>query len=407
MWARLWRAIRQMRKAAPENTLGVLEEIQRDAWQRAGFLDRIGDPSFAYSPDFQAPQEVVLATLGLITLAGQGPLELTGPAIRSRYQETLVYPFLEAAYKRLLRADQVPATLRLGDNLHLGTAPLGSIYPAASSDHASAQHFVVFSTGMLALPQFVAEVLVVAAGDRFGETPTLEDILRTSSPIDLSRAQSSLHRLSVSLYGIVVENWPYPSPTPDPVDITRHGFVAEMLSDTYAFHLGHELTHIDLGHDPPPWEKHPQKAKSKSQMELEADVGGLQRMLSSRLPEENTMPALVAVFVMFETMCLIYRTVNYLTFRVDYSAMSEDDMRRLYSAPPHLYPHPRMRLYELMLTVKAAHAGFADRLDSLEYQCRAFFDNVWSHVLPRIATQTSRPSESWKGATELHRHAHR
>ena len=78
------------RRAPPSAPLTLLEHIQQDAWRKAGFLTRVDDPTFAYSPQYVVPREAETWILAIITIAGQGPIELRGPSPPSRFQEKLV-----------------------------------------------------------------------------------------------------------------------------------------------------------------------------------------------------------------------------------------------------------------------------------------------------------------------------
>lgn len=383
--------------------LNLLEQIQRDAWKEAGFLGRENDRSFAYSPNFSVPDEVQRSIVTLITMAGQGPIKLNGPTPPSRFQENLTFPMLDAAFCRLNAAAAIPPTLRLGDSLLIGTAPLASIYPQLAREHLRGQVAIVFSTGMLVLHMLVGELLARVGESRSKLPSSLEDLLCHSSLHDLDRVSTTLHGVAESLFGIVTENWPFPAHGTGFESMPRQAYPAEMLSDSFAFCLLHELAHVSLEH-----RAHTTRKDTREREECAADVIALQGTLSSRQPAANTFPAVVAVLVLFETMSLIYRTVNFLAFRVDYSQMSEASMGHLYfrSHGSNLYPHPRTRLFFLLEELKRAHAGYANRLDTVSERCHTFFDNVWVRLEQHYAGQHSRPAASWRAVEELHRRAH-
>lgn len=390
------------RRERPPVCLTMLERLQQQAWQEAGFLDRVDDPTFAYSANFVVPPAVATSILELITLAGQGPIELRGPMPPSRFQEKLTFPLLEAAYCRLHAAGAVPAGLTLGDSLLMGTAPLASIYPIVRHNRLDGQSAVVFGTGMLILHMLVGDVLACAGEGRSAQPTTLEKVICESTAEDLQRAATTLHGVAESLFGLVTQNWPYPEHGRDFTSMRRHLFAAEFLSDAFAFCLSHELAHLTLGHF-----SGAASAESAEQEELDADLLALRGTLSSRQPADNTMPALIAVLVLFETMSLIYRVVNYLAFGVDYSFLSPACMYALYfkAHEMDMHPHPRGRLTILTMKLKTAHPEHADRIDSLAHHCHIFFDNVWTRVAAHFPQERVAPSATWRSVVELHRRA--
>jgi hypothetical protein len=310
---------------------------------------------------------------------------------------------LEAAFCRLHAAAAISPTMVLGDSLLIGTAPLASIYPQLAREHLRGQVAIVFSTGMLVLHMLVGELLARVGESRSKRPTDLEDVLCHSSSHDLDKVSTTVHGVAESLFGIVTENWPFPVHGTGFETMQQQAYPAEMLSDSFTFCLLHELAHVSLDH-----RADTTRTSTREREECAADVRALQGTLSSRQPAGNTFPAVVAVLVLFETMSLIYRTVNYLAFRVDYAQMSEVSMGHLYfrSHGSNLYPHPRTRLVFLVAELKRAHAGFASRLDTVSQRCHAFFDNVWVRVAQHYAGQNSRPAASWRAVEELHRRAH-
>ena len=390
------------RKAPPGVPMTMLEHIQQEAWREAGFLPRVDDPTFAYSAKFEVPRAVEVSVLELITLAGQGPIELRGPFPPSRFQERLIFPLLEAAYCRLHGAGAVPVGLKLGSSLLIGTAPLASIYPRVAHNQVDGAAAVVFGTGLLILHVLVGDVLACAADGRPVQPASLEKVICESSAKDLQRAATTLHGVAESLFGLVTQNWPYPEHGRDFTSMRRHGFAAEFVSDAFAFCLSHELAHLSLGHFSGATDM-----RSLEERELEADEYALRATLSSRQPADNTMPALIAVLVLFETMSLIYRAVNYLAFGIDYAFMPPDRMGYLYfkAHAEDLHPHPRTRLTFLVLRLKAANPEFADRIDAISRHCHIFFDNIWATVAGHFPLQGATPSVTWRSVVELHRRA--
>ena len=399
---RLPRFLRR-RKQSPPVPLSLLEHIQREAWRQAGFLARVDDPSFAYSAQYAVPQAVEKSTLQLITMAGQGPIELQGPTPPSRFQEKLTFPLLEAAYCRLSAAGVVPTGLVLGESLLMGTAPLGSIYPSVIRNSLDGKAAVVFSTGMVVLHMLVGEVLARAGDGRPVQPADLEKVLCESTAMDLQRAATTLHGVAESLFGLVTQNWPYPQHGVNYTSMSRQPFAAEFLSDSFAFCLLHELSHLSLGHF-----SGAAGLGSLAQREYDADVHALRGTLASHQPANNTVPAVIAVLVLFETMSLIYRTVNYLAFRVDYSFLPATIMSHLYfrAHGEDMHPHPRTRSTFLTMQLKAAHPDFADRIDTISRHCHIFFDNVWTVLVGHLPRQNANPSTTWLAVVELHRRAH-
>lgn len=391
------------RKVPPPPALTLLEYIQQEAWREAGFLARVDDPSFAYSAQYVVPHEVEISILELITMGGQGPIELRGPSPPSRFQEKLTFPLLEAAYRRLNAAGAIPAGIVLGDSLLMGTAPLASIYPSVTRNDLDGKTAVVFSTGMLVLHMLVGEVLARAGDGRPVQPTDLEKVLSQSTAMDLQRAATTLHGVAESLFGLVTQNWPYPEHGVDYASMRSHLFAAEFLSDAFAFCLLHELSHLSLGHF-----SGAAGLGSLQQRECDADVHALRGTLSSHQPANNTMPALIAVLVMFETMSLIYRTINYLAFRIDYSLLPEAFMGHLYfrAHGDDMHPHPRTRLTFLVMQLKAAHPDLADRIDTISRHCHIFFDNIWTIVAGHFPAQNVALSPTWRAVVELHRRAH-
>jgi hypothetical protein len=234
--------------------------------------------------------------------------------------------------------------------------------------------------------------------------PTLEDVLSHSSPTFLNGAEKEIHSLAESLFNLVANDWPIPTMSGSLQRIYTNPFAAQMISDLYAFCLAHELSHVELGH----FDSEAHNRQPRMFLEVEADTAALAKTLQSRLDPRNTFPGYVATFVLFETMGLIYRTVNFLAFRKDYRFMSPEVMTNLYFPDPATvrYPHPRTRLYALMARVKQAHPQFADRTDRLEYHARAFFDTVWLELELRMMRMQHKPTKQWQPVVDLHRMAH-
>jgi hypothetical protein len=391
------------RKAPPAVPMTMLEHIQQEAWREAGFLPRVDDPTFAYSAKFVVPRAVEISVLELITLAGQGPIKLRGPSPPSRFQERLTFPLLEAAYCRLHAAGAVPAGVALGSSLLIGTAPLASIYPSVARNQLDGTAAIVFGTGLLILHMLVGDVLACAGDGRPVQPTSLEQVICESSAEDLQRAATTLHGVAESLFGLVTQNWPYPEHGRNFECMRRHPFAAEFVSDAFAFCLSHELSHLSLGHF-----SGAAGIGSLEEREVEADLHALRGTLSSRQPANNTMPALIAVLVLFETMSLIYRVVNYLAFGIDYEFMPPARMGHLYfrAHAEDIHPHPRTRLTFLVMRLKAAHPEFADRIDTTSRQCHIFFDNIWTTVAGHFPVQRAAPSATWRSVVELHRRAH-
>ena len=349
------------------------------------------------------PRVVEISVLELITMAGQGPIELRGPSPPSRFQEKLTFPLLEAAYCRLKAAGAVPPGIVLGDSLLLGTAPLASIYPSVTRNSVNGKTAVVFSTGILTLHMLVGEALARAGAGRPIQPTGLEEVLCHSTATDLQKAGSdaplaSPNRCSAR-HGTT---WPYPQHGIDYTSMRRQLFAAEFVSDSFAFCLMHELSHISLEHF-----SGAASMGTLEQRERDADLLALQGTLSSRQPANNTMPALIAVLVLFETMSLIYRTVNYLAFRMDYSLLPEACMGHLYfrAHGEDMHPHPRTRLTFLLMALKTAHPDFADRVDTISRHCHIFFDNVWTIVAGHFPAHHVTLSPTWDAVVELHRRA--
>lgn len=391
------------RKTPPSPPLSLLEQIQREAWREAGFLARVDDPGFAYSAQYIVPEPVAISILELITMAGQGPVELRGPSPPSRFQEKLTFPLLEAAYCRLNAAGAVPAGLDLGTSLLIGTAPLASIYPSVTRNSVDGAAAVVFSTGMLVLHMLVGEVLARAGDGRPKQPTDLEKVICESTAADLQKAANTLHGVAESLFGLVTQNWPFPAHGIGFESMRRHLFAAELVSDSFAFYLLHELSHLSLGHFTAAAGGEPLEKR-----ECDADVLALRGTLSSRQPANNTLPAVIAVLVLFEVMSLIYRTVNYLAFRIDYALLPADCMGHLYfrAHGKDMHPHPRTRLLFLVMQLKAAHPDFADRIDTISRHCHIFFDNVWAIVAGHFPRENVEISTTWRSVVDLHRRAH-
>jgi hypothetical protein len=249
----------------------------------------------------------------------------------------------------------------------------------------------------------VGEVLARAGDGRPVQPTSLERTICESTDTDLQRAATTLHGVAEALFGLVTQNWPYPDHGLDFTSMGRHPFAAEFLSDAFAFCLMHELSHLSLGHF-----SGAAGTGSLGEREFDADVRALQGTLSSRQPANNTMPVVVAVLVLFETMSLIYRAVNYLAFRIDYSFLPAAFMGHLYfrAHGEDMHPHPRTRSTFLMMRLKAAHPDFADRIDTISRHCQTFFDNVWTVVAGHFLRQGAAVSTSWRSVVELHRRAH-
>ncbi len=378
--------------------LSVLEVYQLQAIRNAGLENRLGDKDFVYSPLFEVPKPVYEAVMSVITLAGQGPIELAGPAILSRYQEKISYSFIEAAYQRLERDNQVPHALVLDQNLFIGTAPVGSLFPRLYYDSLSRHHHILFDAGFLIFLSMIANLIGKQQDQSTAENPSLERILEETATTDIDPGSAEIHSLSEALCGLIVQNAPHAATKSDWLGLERSTVAAEAISDWYTFCLGHELAHVDLGIN---------SDKDTVQLETEADALGLQKALLSRQPKGDNFPCLTATFLLFGVMDLIYRAINFLEFRKDYRQMSAHAMDTvLYPQNRTLYPHPRTRLAVLNNKVKSQYAD-SRRLDYLEKLIYTFSERIWLQVEPRITNVMLRPSRTWQAEIELHSPAHK
>ena len=383
----------------------LLDERQRHYWQRASLLDRVADPAFPYSPRFDIPAPI-LQDIRLLLALGGGVDLAAGQPSASPYQEKLSLPFVEAARQRLAAAGQDAPLPSLAGRVALATAPLSSVYPRVDHDSIADEFVVLFDMAMLLYYVTVLNA-VWAIGEPLqapGAPPiTLEHLFARSQPGFIARAEPEVHALAELLFNLVVNDWPVPTKSSNTARLYRTAVPAEMVADFYTFSLAHELAHLALGHfnDDAP-------RVAPMEREIDADTEALARTLKSHPRPADTFPAYVAVVALFEVMGLIYRTVNYLAFRRDYRNMPEAAMHRLYFADPELvrYPHPRTRMFALTAKAAARHSQFSERIARIEYQARAFFDNVWVAVEPRMAPMEHAPSPLWRPVVGLHRLAH-
>src|SRR5262245_45649243 len=124
----------------------LIHGLQVQSWRISGIEDRLNDASFPFSGFYEAPPDIEagLATLLMLVDVAVGRPIVSRNPLTTAYQEKLSPPFFYNAWFRLQAADALPASLVLGRDVSLASAPTGQLYPVTYREALSKEIAVVF-----------------------------------------------------------------------------------------------------------------------------------------------------------------------------------------------------------------------------------------------------------------------
>lgn len=398
----------------------LVRSLQKEAWRLSEIEDRLEDQGFPFSGRFDPPAEIEEAIARLLVLTGTA---VGRPIIRcdlltTVYQEKLSPPIFYNAWFRLEEAQAIPATLRLGEEIFLASAPTGLLYPVTYREAVSHKLAIVFDANLLLFARiFLTSVVKICAatqadtapGDGFwikwGENFTVDRTLA-----QILKAEDATRNIATLLLNTVHKSLPY-SDNLDRLDPSpkEELLLALLIDDLFTYMIGHEVAHIKAGH----LARHPGASDgaglghdTNATRERLADLHGF-GLLANTIPQAaGNFRVYIHTAIVFHMMAFLYRSVHALHFRRDYGNLPPQVMSTLYFPPDHLYPHPLTRLFSLRNEVRAQASTLREDINAWDHSIDTFFENLWKPVYLQLLGAKQPVASQWRYIVDLHQIAY-